>query len=572
MPLFQVEDFELFERYGGVAKDDAPEGFGLLRDFYDKLKLLCEEIKERSNHRYSFNINRNPTIRGIKYWDYHWAQLYLHDSQSFRDACHDKVFFVIGTTESGFNCHIDFRVTNWELNSIETEVSKEIKESSWTSLSPEEVSAMKTAEIADYVIHYMDRHLRDFYRYGGEFGITECSDRLNRLKMQSYIDLLTANRNLVLTGAPGTGKTYLARQIASRMILGKTDIDNLTDAEQSLLLHCCRMVQFHPSMDYTDFVEGLRPTPPDANGNIGFRRADGIFKQFCAEAIDTVGSEAEILYALEVFKSEMDGKRIPSVRTDIEFGIKIKDDNIFFIPGSHLDKAEPNLYFADIPAVIKYILTGSYDGTHKSYEPALGDYLKNNYLKPHPFIFIIDEINRGEIAKIFGELFFAIDPGYRGKKGKVTTQYQNLITDDDDPFRDGFYVPENVFILGTMNDIDRSVDTMDFAIRRRFAWQEVTAASSSGMLDSLDANVRDSARRRMQKLNDAIGSHRALGSAFHIGASYFLKLGNYLAAHSEDEAFDLLWEHHLHGLLAEYLRGTPDAAASLESLKTAYQE
>ncbi|WP_305155979.1 AAA family ATPase [uncultured Duncaniella sp.] len=102
-----------------------------------------------------------------------------------------------------------------------------------------------------------------------------------------------------------------------------------------------------------------------------------------------------------------------------------------------------------------------------------------------PFVFIIDEINRGEISKIFGELFFSIDPGYRGKKGKVKTQYQNLITDKSDPFYDGFFVPDNVYLIGTMNDIDRSVESIDFAMRRRFAWQEIIAADNTEMLDVL---------------------------------------------------------------------------------------
>ena len=85
-------------------------------------------------------------------------------------------------------------------------------------------------------------------------------------KYQEYIELLKANKNLILTGAPGTGKTFLAREIAKAM-----------NAEYTL-------VQVHPSYDYTDFVEGLRPTPPDKNGNIGFERKDGIFKEFCKDA------------------------------------------------------------------------------------------------------------------------------------------------------------------------------------------------------------------------------------------------------------------------------------------------
>ncbi len=128
------------------------------------------------------------------------------------------------------------------------------------------------------------------------------------------------------------------------------------------------------------------------------------------------------------------------------------------------------------------------DGIFKAFcSKAANDYESN---KDNKYVIIIDEINRGEISKVFGELFFSIDPGYRGTKGKVDTQYQNLIKADekmpndsskDYPFINGFYVPENVFIIGTMNDIDRSVESMDFAFRRRFAFKEIKAEDSKAM-------------------------------------------------------------------------------------------
>ena len=120
------------------------------------------------------------------------------------------------------------------------------------------------------------------------------------------------------------------------------------------------------------------------------------------------------------------------------------------------------------------------------------------------YIFIIDEINRGEISKIFGELFFSIDPGYRGERGLVKTQYQNLITDESDPFYEGFYVPENVYLIGTMNDIDRSVESMDFAMRRRFAWIEVKADENTEMLDEKLSDMKDEIVSIMKRLNAAI--------------------------------------------------------------------
>jgi len=94
--------------------------------------------------------------------------------------------------------------------------------------------------------------------------------------IEPYINLLTANYNLILTGAPGTGKTFLANEIAKAL-----------NAE-------IEFVQFHPSYDYTDFVEGLRPTPPDENGNIGFERKDGAFKEFCKKALkENISNEVD---------------------------------------------------------------------------------------------------------------------------------------------------------------------------------------------------------------------------------------------------------------------------------------
>lgn len=285
---------------------------------------------------------------------------------------------------------------------------------------------------------------------------------------QVYINLLKANHNLILTGAPGTGKTYLAKQIAQKMIFGEVK-DQLTEVEQTQLNEQRGFVQFHPSYDYTDFVEGLRPRNDD-NGNVGFERKDGVFKEFCKAAL-------------------------------------LESDK--------------------------------------------------------PFVFIIDEINRGEISKIFGELFFSIDPGYRGEKGMVQTQYQNMIKDGD-AFKKGFYVPENVYIIGTMNDIDRSVESMDFAMRRRFAWKEVTAEESYEAMKDKMVHVEE-VKTRMTALNNAICDEKlGLNKSYQIGAAYFLKLDEY------DGDFGKLWEYHLRGLLSEYLRGNRDAEKQLAQLKNAY--
>ena len=98
----------------------------------------------------------------------------------------------------------------------------------------------------------------------------------------NYINLLQKNYNLILNGAPGTGKTYLAKQIAAHIIFDGNVPENFEEHPQ--FVEQCGFVQFHPSYDYTDFVEGLRPTRPNKDGNIGFERKDGVFKAFCKNA------------------------------------------------------------------------------------------------------------------------------------------------------------------------------------------------------------------------------------------------------------------------------------------------
>ncbi len=372
-------------------------------------------------------------------------------------------------------------------------------------------------------------------------------------KIQPYINLLRSTHNLILTGAPGTGKTYLARQIAEAM-----------GAEVGF-------VQFHPSYDYTDFVEGLRPIQDD-NGNVGFERKDGVFKEFCAKALEKFDTN-NFDDAWSSFLNEVvENGNLMELKTpsNAVFYVSVNQrKNLTFYTGTEkkvggsLTRKGVKTEFEGNP-FYKYWL-GYYNGVI--------DYLKNKHnlhnvtkIKPRDFVFIIDEINRGEISKIFGELFFSIDPGYRGKKGKVQTQYANMETEPND-FDDAlgeterfghFFVPENVYIIGTMNDIDRSVESMDFAFRRRFAFKEVTAEDSMQMLDN------EVAKEKMKSLNAAIEKVDGLSSAYHIGASYFLKLKDY------NGDFDKLWEYHLDGLLREYLRGMQDVDKKIKELKDAY--
>jgi len=198
---------------------------------------------------------------------------------------------------------------------------------------------------------------------------------------------------------------------------------------------------------------------------------------------------------------------------------------------------------------------------HMKESYGLSDYVSPTIDTDKKFVFIIDEINRGEISKIFGELFFSIDPGYRGKDGEVSTQYANLHETNEK-----FYIPENVYIIGTMNDIDRSVDTFDFAMRRRFRFVEITAESQLGMLDKLLGDGAEEAKMRLRNLNAAIEKVEELNSHYYVGPSYFLKL------QEVDFDYELLWSDYIKPLLEDYLRGSYDEVETLETLKKAFDQ
>ena len=405
-----------------------------------------------------------------------------------------------------------------------------------------------------------------------------------------YSNMLLESKNIIFRGAPGTGKSYLAKQIAADIISnGFTDrYSDLTDEQKRQM----EFVQFHPSYDYSDFVEGIRPKMNE-DGSMGFELQEGIFKCFVDKARKNLENSQK---SKEKIKKEISANTVMANFFDsIEYGVKefhtIKgnkftvtdvDEKYIYIaiPGNKtVDKLNLNIdeirkmlesgrdfeKVSDITGFFgKQFATQNY-----SYDFVLFKEIKKEGLKEvktnvapeelKKYIFIIDEINRGEISKILGELFFSIDPGYRGKSGEVATQYSNMHDDPDEKF----YIPENVYIIGTMNDIDRSVDSFDFAMRRRFRFVEVKAKATQGMLESLENEaLKSRAVERMDRLNAEILKVDDLNENYQLGASYFLKL--------KTQSFEELWTDYLKPLLQDYVRGLYDEEGIMKRFERAY--
>lgn len=403
-----------------------------------------------------------------------------------------------------------------------------------------------------------------------------------------YSNSLIESKNIIFRGAPGTGKTHLAKEIAADIVSnGYYDDYSLLSSEQKKQVE---FVQFHPNYDYSDFVEGLRPKTY-GDGSVGFELQDGVFKQFVTKAKKNFQDSQK---SQEVIEKEISvEKMILNYFSNIEFGVdqlKTARGTKFYI--TSIDEKYINISIPenkvsnklklnmseikimldsgqDFPQVIDVTrFFGKTNATQQfSYILAIFNKIKTNEtpltasgVKPaelKPYIFIIDEINRGEISKIFGELFFSIDPGYRGQAGEVSTQYANMHDNPDEKF----YIPDNVYIIGTMNDIDRSVDSFDFAMRRRFRFIKIKSDERLEMLDALGED-KEEAIRRMKALNNEISSVEELNENYHVGASYYMKL-KYLT-------YNQLWTDYLLPLLQEYVRGMYDEDGLLKKFAKAY--
>ena len=448
-----------------------------------------------------------------------------------------------------------------------------------------------------FILTYREKDIKESEDEASEATIQEELVKPVKEYGNEYSRMLIESKNIIFRGAPGTGKSYLAKQIATDIISeGYFDkYESLNDEQKKQV----EFVQFHPSYDYSDFVEGLRPKIND-DGSMGFELKDGIFKSFVSRARrnyensqkpkEIVEKETSVQESMKNFFDNIElGVDEFKTLTGNSFYVSSIDDNFIHITIPRNDVVnklvlsvseikqmlESGLTFNKVKDITNFF-NKQFASQAYSYEFVILKAIQSNKIRTRQlsveteplkkYIFIIDEINRGEISKIFDELFYSIDPGYRGKSGEIATQYSNLQVGNEK-----FYIPENLYIIGTMNDIDCSVDSFDFAMRRRFRFIEIKADATSGMLDGLKSNRLDDAANellpeeainRMTALNEAILEVEDLNENYQIGASYFLKLKNL--------TFDELWTDCLRPLLQEYVQGLYDEEGKMKKFATAY--
>ncbi len=363
--------------------------------------------------------------------------------------------------------------------------------------------------------------------------------------------------NVILYGPPGTGKTYNSINEALKIIgvhtdgKSRTEIKNLFDAKMNE--GQIVFTTFHQSMCYEDFIEGIKPQQPEENDTfLQYSIEPGIFKQLCLNAQTLEMHTFEKVYSqlLDDLSLLQDGEYLKVYTpNNTEFYITANSrNNIKLFTGAEKRKAGT----ITKTGIQKELNGETYYKWWKGYFEGVMNYLKTKYnfnrintkSTTKPYVLIIDEINRGNVSQIFGELITLIEDDKRLGKPEaleVTLPYS----------KEKFGVPANLFIIGTMNTADRSVEALDAALRRRFSFIEMSPEpeiigtqgelrSTNGVLHGISMpSVLTIINKRIEKLLDK--DHQ-------IGHSYFMSV-------KELKDLKVVFQNKIIPLLQEYFFG-----------------
>ena len=355
---------------------------------------------------------------------------------------------------------------------------------------------------------------------------------LNYIQSMTFIkectDLLGVKRNIILQGAPGTGKTYNTAAIALA-ILGIKNVDLTNRKEvmkeyQSLKGSQIFFTTFHQSMDYEDFVEGLKPKVDKETNAITYQPEDGIFKRACkAVRNDENKNIVECIDAyLQTIKGYENKKEIPTLTGKSNLYVWWNEGNVTISTRSTNSCSTKDETYSPSPLNIEKVkqqaLGEGQENNWRQYAEAFINAVKKEYhvTQNKPVVLIIDEINRGNVSKIFGELITLLEADKRDELSVILPYTQMP-----------FSVPSNLYIIGTMNTTDRSTGTLDYALRRRFAFVTLKADRNVVAKHYSDGQLRDTAVALFDDIQNFISNPQHLCGDFSIddlmvGHSYFM--------------------------------------------------
>lgn len=400
----------------------------------------------------------------------------------------------------------------------------------------------------------------------------------NKKSTMEEIELLKEKKQIILQGAPGTGKTYKTASIAVGMCNPAfTDFDDhrkvMEEYDRFLAEGQIAFCTFHQSMDYEDFVEGLKP---EVKGNaVEYNVENGIFKTICEKA--QTKENADIVTCIDKYLQTIKGyenrKTIPTVTGKSELFVWWTDGNDTISTRSVLSKSEKGEQYSPSPLNIEKVklqaLGEGVENNWRHYAQAVINAVKKEYnlenqVSDKPYVLIIDEINRGNVSKIFGELITLLEADKRCGGGSHHISLKLPYSKED------FSVPFNLYIIGTMNTTDRSTGTIDYAVRRRFAF--VTLESRADVIEnwcnaqSVPANVKDAALSLFVQINGSSQNDSNSFIAKHKAADFELedlKVGHSYFMARDLASLKMKMRYEVVPLIKEYikdgiLRGTPD--------------
>lgn len=397
------------------------------------------------------------------------------------------------------------------------------------------------------------------------------------VKMEE-LEILKEKKQIILQGAPGTGKTYKTASIAVGMCNPAfTDfVDHkkvMEEYERLLADGQIAFCTFHQSMDYEDFVEGLKP---EVKGNaVEYNVENGIFKTICEKAQTKENADIAICIDkyLQTIKGFENRKTIPTITGKSELFVWWTDGNDTISTRSVLSKSEKGELYSPSPLNIEKVklqaLGEGVENNWRHYAQAVINAVKKEYnldnqVSDKPYVLIIDEINRGNVSKIFGELITLLEADKRCGGGSHHISLKLPYSKED------FSVPSNLYIIGTMNTTDRSTGTIDYAVRRRFAF--VTLESRADVIEnwcnaqSVAANVKEAALALFAQINGISKNDSNSFIAKHKAADFELedlKVGHSYFMAKDLASLKMKMHYEVVPLIKEYikdgiLRGTPD--------------